>query len=147
MAVRSGSCVKGPLAGRRGFVSIALACVLGAAASGLIAAAADGAAAAAGQMRVYELRVGGTDPFERFDRLARSDAVDMAALPDGDIVVLLTRGSRRLVRIDRQGIGHGLPVPTDIDPGRETAWWPRPGARCSSATAAACFGWSPTAAW
>ena len=127
MAVRSGSCVKGPLAGRRGFVSVALACVLGAAASGLIAAAVDGAATAAGQMRVYELRVGGTDPFERFDRLARSDAVDMAALPDGDIVVLLTRGSRRLVRIDRQGIGHGLPVPTDIDPGEGNSVVAAPG--------------------
>jgi sugar lactone lactonase YvrE len=65
---------------------------------------------------VFDLPVNGPDPSRRFGPLAHSKAVDMTALPNGDIVVLLQRGSPALVQVDQQARGHELPLPDDVDP-------------------------------
>lgn len=99
------------------FVAISLACVLVPGTSGIIAASAGGTAGRVDALRVFDLPVSGAHPFRRFGPLANSGAVDMAALPNGDIVVLLRRGAPALVRIDQQHRGHELPVPADVSPG------------------------------
>ena len=104
MAVRYGSCV------------ISLACSLTAAISGVLAGSVGGTASTTDGLRVFDLRVGGSDPFVRPHALANSEAVDMVALPDGEIVVLLARGAPSLMRIDRQSRGHAVPVPADVNP-------------------------------
>jgi streptogramin lyase len=101
---------------RRGFVTISLACVLMPGMSGVIAASAGDSAASGDELRVFDLPVSGSDPFRRFGPLGRSEAVDMVALPNGDVVVLLDRGSPALVRIDQHTRGHELPVPANINP-------------------------------
>ena len=79
---------------RRRFVTISLACLLVVPGMfGVIAAGAGDTAAPRDVLRVFDLPVSGPDPFRRFGPLANSEAVDMAALPSGDIVVLLERGS------------------------------------------------------
>src|SRR5829696_84140 len=99
------------------FVAISIACVLVPAMCGVVAPSAGAAAAPPGPSRVFDLRVGGSDPFVRPHSLANSDAVDMVALPDGDIVVLLARGAPSVLRIDRQNRAHAVPVPADVNPG------------------------------
>src|SRR5687768_9381310 len=99
---------------RRRFVVISLACVLMAGTSGFIAVSAGGTAAPGDELHVFDLPVSGTDPFKPFGPLANSEAADMTALPGGDLVVLLKRGSPALARIDQQTRGHELPVPDDI---------------------------------
>jgi hypothetical protein len=96
------------------FVAISLACVLVRGMSGVIAAGAGETAAPVDELRVFDLLVGGPDPFRPFGPLADAEAVDMTALPNGDIVLLLERRSPALVRIDRQNRGHELPVPADV---------------------------------
>jgi hypothetical protein len=85
--------------------------------SGVIAVSAGDTAAPGDKLRVFDLPVSGPNPFARFGPLAKSEAVDMTSLPNGDIVVLLERGSPALARIDQQTRGHELPVAADIDPG------------------------------
>src|SRR5215218_6675271 len=99
------------------FVAISIACVLVPAMCGVVAPSAGAAAAPPGPSRVFDLRVGGSDPFVRPHSLANSDAVDMVVLPDGDIVVLLARGAPSVLRIDRQNRAHAVPVPADVNPG------------------------------
>jgi sugar lactone lactonase YvrE len=101
---------------RRDLVTRALACVLALGVSGVIAVSAGDAAASGNELRVFDLPVSGPDPFRHFGPLARSEAVDMATLPNGDIVVFLNRRSPALTRIDQRTRGHELPVRTDIDP-------------------------------
>ena len=101
---------------RRGVVTVALACLLAPGISELTAARADRTAAQGDALRVFDLSVSGASPFRRFDSLAHSEAVDMATLPNGDIVLLLKRGSPALLRVDQQTRGHELPVPKDIRP-------------------------------
>jgi hypothetical protein len=101
--------------------------VLAAAMWAVFAASAGGTAAPADGLRVFDVRVGGADPLGSFGPLANSDAVDMAALPDGDIVVLLARGSPALVRIDRQNSGHAVPLPADVNPDRGNSVVAAPG--------------------
>jgi len=108
-------------------VTISLACVLAPAMSGVIASSPGGTAVPGDGLRVFDLRVGGSDPFVRPHPLANSEAVDLVALPDGDIVVLLAHGAPSLVRIDRQGRGHGVPVPAYVDPERENSVVAAPG--------------------
>lgn len=97
-------------------VAISLACVLAPGTSGIVAASAGGTAARVDVLRGFDLPVSGAHPFRRFGPLADSGAVDMAALPNGEIVVLLRRGAPALVRIDQQHRGHELPVSADVSP-------------------------------
>jgi len=103
--------------GSRGVLTvvISLACALVAGTSGVIAASAGGMTAPVDELHVFDLPVSGPDPFRQFGPLANSKTIDMAALPNGDLVLLLKGGS--LARIDQQTRGHELPLPADIEPG------------------------------
>ena len=85
---------------RRSLVAIPLA--------GVLVLGTAGRAAPTEELRVFDLPVSGPP--------AHSKAVDMTALPNGDIVVLLEGGSPALVHVDQQARGHELPVPGDVEP-------------------------------